>query len=203
MSLRFHSGWYYTTNRKLGGLREAAARSRLPRLRSPPRPRRGTGRPQAGTRQVVLPACRPAGLGRPLHAALTPSERLRGRGLLRPFALRLSQARQISNLGTARRFAGRGHSPRPFTVLPRLRWCARQARLVRIPDICRAHHGTPRCAQRRGGLRGFGAQPPPFATASRSFSVLLDDGLTQAIELVLANQAVLAQVRQFLKFLLE
>lgn len=53
------------------------------------------------------------------------------------------------------------------------------------------------------GAADCGGATPPFAANGRSFSILLDDGLTQAIELVLANQSVLAQVRKFLKFLLD
>lgn len=71
--------------------------------------------------------------------------------------------------------------------------CASQTSVVRTTERRDAHDGAADCV----------GATPPFAAAGRSFSILLDDGLTQAIELVLANQSVLAQVRKFLKFLLD
>lgn len=70
---------------------------------------------------------------------------------------------------------------------------ASQTSVVRTTERRDAHDSAADC----------GGATPPFAAACRSFSILLDDGLTQAIELVLANQSVLAQVRKFLKFLLD
>ena len=59
-------------SRLFGCLREAAARSRLPRLRAPPHPKGRPGRLQAGTRQMVLRACRPAGRARALQIFQAP-----------------------------------------------------------------------------------------------------------------------------------